>query len=312
MRFTTCTPLILSVATVAQATVRLFVTTSSDGYGLENQANHMVPTESTVYSNGWDENAYDYADSYGDPGPLRPGSFPPADAPSGTPESPVLIAQGDWAYVWLQFQNEPKGAKISGLQVAINYVQGGIAPLSATYYLCNNMWSLGIFNKRWDGTATPSEYPEWHNNPQTMFANTAEGLVRLTFNRAWNLGAYDPASYWYMYLLGAVEAPADGTVYTIDITQISYAGGPGPPLASGVFQFGPGCTGDLNCDGAIDFADINPFVLLLTDQAAWQTAFPGCAMRNGDINSDGTYGQWSFGDINPFVALMTDGQGPCP
>jgi hypothetical protein len=63
--------------------------------------------------------------------------------------------------------------------------------------------------------------------------------------------------------------------------------------------------GDLNCDGTTGFADINPFVLYLSDFAAWQAAYPGCDPQNGDINGDGTYGQESFGDINPFVALLS-------
>jgi predicted outer membrane repeat protein len=63
--------------------------------------------------------------------------------------------------------------------------------------------------------------------------------------------------------------------------------------------------GDLNCDGAVDFADINPFVLFLSDFGGWQATFPGCDPRIGDINGDGTYGEGSFGDINPFVALIT-------
>jgi hypothetical protein len=61
-------------------------------------------------------------------------------------------------------------------------------------------------------------------------------------------------------------------------------------------------TGDLNCDGTVDFGDINPFVLVLTDAAAWQAAYPGCPIANGDINSDGSV---DFGDINPFVALLS-------
>jgi parallel beta-helix repeat protein len=76
------------------------------------------------------------------------------------------------------------------------------------------------------------------------------------------------------------------------------------------------CYGDLNCDGMIDFADINPFVLYLSNIAAWQAAFAGCNTLNGDINCDGTYGQASFDDINPFVALMgqcaPSGGCPCP
>ena len=65
--------------------------------------------------------------------------------------------------------------------------------------------------------------------------------------------------------------------------------------------------GDLNCDGVVDFADINPFVLYLSNNAAWQTAFPGCPGENGDINGDGIYGQGAFDDINPFVALLSSG-----
>jgi len=74
------------------------------------------------------------------------------------------------------------------------------------------------------------------------------------------------------------------------------------------------CIGDLNCDGMIDFGDINPFVLYLSSLANWQNAFPGCNPENGDINCDGIFGEGSFGDINPFVALMTQcGSGcTCP
>ncbi len=64
--------------------------------------------------------------------------------------------------------------------------------------------------------------------------------------------------------------------------------------------------GDLNCDGAVSFNDINPFVLFLSNLAGYQTAFPNCPLANGDINSDGLYPD--FGDINPFVALLAGGK----
>ena len=60
--------------------------------------------------------------------------------------------------------------------------------------------------------------------------------------------------------------------------------------------------GDVNCDGAVGFGDINPFVLLLSNPTAWQAEYPACPMLNGDINGDGTVG---FDDINPFVALLS-------
>jgi hypothetical protein len=66
---------------------------------------------------------------------------------------------------------------------------------------------------------------------------------------------------------------------------------------------GGGLLGDINCDGLVDFGDINPFVLYLSDFAAWQAAYAGCPATNGDINGDGLYP--SFDDINPFVALLT-------
>jgi hypothetical protein len=61
-------------------------------------------------------------------------------------------------------------------------------------------------------------------------------------------------------------------------------------------------TGDLNCDGSVGFADINPFVLVLTNPAAYAAAFPGCDPLLADINGDGSVG---FDDINPFVTLLT-------
>ncbi len=70
-----------------------------------------------------------------------------------------------------------------------------------------------------------------------------------------------------------------------------------------VFVPYPVIAGDLNCHGTVNFGDINPFVLYLSDFAAWQTAYPGCPAENGDINGDGLFPD--FGDINPFVALLS-------
>ncbi|MEW6249266.1 MAG: C25 family cysteine peptidase [Planctomycetota bacterium] len=63
-------------------------------------------------------------------------------------------------------------------------------------------------------------------------------------------------------------------------------------------------TGDLNCDGAVDFDDINPFVLALSDPPGYAQHYPSCNIQNGDINGDGRV---DFDDINPFVALLTGG-----
>jgi hypothetical protein len=66
------------------------------------------------------------------------------------------------------------------------------------------------------------------------------------------------------------------------------------------------CTGDVNCDGVVNLVDVNPFVLLLSNYPAWVASFDGCDPRNGDLNNDGTYGQWAFDDIRPFVEMLSN------
>jgi murein tripeptide amidase MpaA len=64
----------------------------------------------------------------------------------------------------------------------------------------------------------------------------------------------------------------------------------------------PTTPGDLNCDGLVDFDDINPFVLAVSDPAAYLAAYPTCNILNGDCNGDGIV---DFDDINPFVVLLS-------
>ncbi len=59
--------------------------------------------------------------------------------------------------------------------------------------------------------------------------------------------------------------------------------------------------GDLNCDGRIDFDDVNPFVLALSDPAAYTAAYPDCPLANADCDGDGAV---DFDDVNQFVALL--------
>jgi len=62
--------------------------------------------------------------------------------------------------------------------------------------------------------------------------------------------------------------------------------------------------GDMNGDGQVDNLDINPFVLALTDAAAFEAQFGVEPVNVGDVNADG---QFNNLDINPFVATLTDG-----
>lgn len=104
-----------------------------------------------------------------------------------------------------------------------------------------------------------------------------------------------------------------GTIGQPDV-GVAMAGG-GFELLGGFVPAGSGasptCIGDLNCDGLINFGDINPFVLYLSNEANWQATYTGCARENGDINCDGTMGTGSFQDINPFVTLIIQCGGGC-
>ena len=64
--------------------------------------------------------------------------------------------------------------------------------------------------------------------------------------------------------------------------------------------------GDMNCDGALNGGDIDPFFLALGDPAAYAAQFPNCDPLNGDINGDGSL---NGGDIDPFFQCLG---GNCP
>ncbi len=61
--------------------------------------------------------------------------------------------------------------------------------------------------------------------------------------------------------------------------------------------------GDANCDYAVDFDDINPFVMALVSEAGYVGRYPDCPFLTSDCNNDGSV---DFDDINPFVALLAE------
>ncbi len=145
----------------------------------------------------------------------------------------------------------------------------------------------------------------------------ALGLLLISLGSGLALAQYDLS--WYtvdgggdMWTSGG-SFELSGTIGQPDAGPVMIGGS--FTLTGGFWAFGgaapQGCVGDVNCDGSINFGDINPLVLYLSNFAAWQSAYPGCSPTNGDINCDGTYGQGSFLDINPFVALMTQCGAGC-
>ncbi len=94
---------------------------------------------------------------------------------------------------------------------------------------------------------------------------------------------------------------ADGSCEVIDAVQCREAAG--TYRGDGTLcPNQPGLRGDADCDGVVDFSDINAFVLALSNPAAWQAAYPECDLYNCDCNGNGSAG---FDDINPFVAILS-------
>jgi probable HAF family extracellular repeat protein len=68
------------------------------------------------------------------------------------------------------------------------------------------------------------------------------------------------------------------------------------------FLLTPLIAGDMNCDGVVDFDDINALVLALGGQGPYEAVYPDCRWMNADCNGDGAV---NFDDINAFIAILS-------
>ncbi len=59
--------------------------------------------------------------------------------------------------------------------------------------------------------------------------------------------------------------------------------------------------GDLNCDGVVDAADIDPFFVALGSPPEYAQQFPYCTILTGDANGDGVL---DAADIDAFFDLL--------
>lgn len=62
-----------------------------------------------------------------------------------------------------------------------------------------------------------------------------------------------------------------------------------------------GLRGDINCDGAVNAFDIEPFLVALFEPDEYAARFPNCDIYLADINRDGSIDAF---DIQPFIALL--------
>ena len=165
------------------------------------------------------------------------------------------------------------------------------AKIEAVEFLYGNSWTNGSGG--------------WGNNDAWVPWQTLNGGTVVSFGQAGPYGGlyvggivgfYDPNGFDTLQVKCNAPNQSDPNIQALAMDNLYVQ------LSSGLRH------GDLNCDGSVNFGDINPFVQYLSNYAAWQTAHPGCNPANGDMNLDGVYP--SFGDINPFVRCLTTGQCP--
>ncbi len=140
-------------------------------------------------------------------------------------------------------------------------------------------------------------------DPDLAEVHFSNGQTHIYLN---NEGTLDSTPTW------TYDSPSVGTALAFgDINGdwwpdlvIGYSG---QPCVVVFYARPPVVHGDLNCDGSVDFGDINPFVLAMTGAAAYYAQYPSCNWHNADCNGDGAV---NFGDINPFVSCLTTGECP--
>ena len=103
----------------------------------------------------------------------------------------------------------------------------------------------------------------------------------------------------YNFRFDATAPPT--SLSTVELTMFK----PGTPESLVVVINEPSFPiGDVDCSGAVNSFDIDPFVLALTDPAGYDSAYPDCDINLADINGDGDVNSF---DIDPFVLLLTGG-----
>jgi hypothetical protein len=148
------------------------------------------------------------------------------------------------------------------------------------------------------------------STPRSVFGSALLALV---------CSAFLPGAAWAQYEISWYTIDGGGAMFTtagayelsgtIGQPDAGFLDGGGAYDLYGGFWVPSSCAAyvpcDANCDGAVNFDDINAFVVALSGEAGYLATFPACDwLCNCDINLDGAV---NFDDINPFVACLSGG-----
>jgi hypothetical protein len=204
----------------------------------------------------------------------------------------LLVASGHDGYAGIYHHNSPGWSGPTGLY---SYdIHGSLDPNEGTTWWPIHIWATPDYIG--ENMALALE-PDTKNPPPADRLYT----LRLLYVPPDVTGAPPVGTLWTIPLTGETTYTLP-TYWTLD------------PLSSYRFAFTISTAtdpcqgflvGDSNCDGAVDFDDINPFVAALAGEEAWRQAVggaPTCVyLCANDIDGDGDV---NFSDINAFVALL--------
>jgi hypothetical protein len=263
-----------------------------------------VPDTNVAYFNGQtDEATFDRQTIIG--GPRQ--NFPPADMAEGNADDWYAYAP----YATYTFTDDTSRVKVGAKSVRYdiqnpwsNYVQYPVGrsahwDLSGVNYL--RFWAYAVTPAWFANPPFPpvvrlgsgrDSYFEF--TPTVDQLNNARGqwvelVIPLAGSALWDRTATgSPALSLITYFQIYANAPNDAA-FSLWLDGVRFDPSPQPT------------PGDANCDGNVDFDDINPFVTALVSEEGYYARYPDCAYENADCNGDGAV---DFDDINPFVALL--------
>jgi probable HAF family extracellular repeat protein len=137
------------------------------------------------------------------------------------------------------------------------------------------------------------------------FRYTVDEIYHETRAFIWENGAYTliddllpPGTLWSCHKAYDINDAGQitGTIYADYIYQTL-------PIGHAVILT-PVRPGDLNCDGVLDIADVEPFVLALVDPVSYATVYPACNALAADVDDDGVA---DGKDVGRFIELLTGG-----
>lgn len=216
----------------------------------------------------------------------------------------------------------PAGATVTGVDVILKLSRtaGAAGPRDVSLHLALQDWgegtSVAFGNEGAGAPATPGDATWQHTfynttlwaSPGGDFAAAASATLSVGDIAVYTWGSTaalvadvqgwvdDPATNFGWVVIG--DESASSTAKRFDTHEAAAVDQ--PKLRITYTPAPPPCLGDMNCDGVVNFKDIDRFVAALGYPGGAGWPYP-CPWTNADANQDGNV---TFKDIDPFVAQL--------